>query len=153
MSATEIWRGIWYKGVEVIFENGYRDVINVLAEDLDIILEKEVSIIEYPETEKKNQKEYGQIRVETSDSSEYFADKVVISVPLAVLKSDMITFTPDLPEEKLEGIANMDYGIMDKLVIYFDDIFWPEDADGLIYVADDASGKWMYTMTLNKLLD
>eukprot|EP00350_Pseudokeronopsis_sp_OXSARD2_P002659 CAMPEP_0170544056 /NCGR_PEP_ID=MMETSP0211-20121228/2956_1 /TAXON_ID=311385 /ORGANISM="Pseudokeronopsis sp., Strain OXSARD2" /LENGTH=54 /DNA_ID=CAMNT_0010847597 /DNA_START=81 /DNA_END=242 /DNA_ORIENTATION=+ len=54
----------------------------------------------------------------------------------------MITFTPELPEEKLEGIANMGFGIMDKLVIYFDEIFWPEDADGLMYIDDEASGKW-----------
>jgi len=100
-SSVESWKGEGYKGVEVIFENGYREVIDIMAEDLDIILEKEVSIIEYPETEKKNQKEYGQIRVETSDSSEYFADKVVVTVPLGVLKSDMITFIPELPEEKV----------------------------------------------------
>jgi len=64
---------------------------------LDIILNKEVSTIEYPEDGGVFQKKYDQLKVVASDASEYLADKVVVTVPLGVLKSGMITFDPELP--------------------------------------------------------
>mmetsp|Transcript_30601 Transcript_30601/g.30071 ORF Transcript_30601/g.30071 Transcript_30601/m.30071 type:complete len:124 (+) Transcript_30601:401-772(+) len=42
---------------------------------------------------------------------------------------------------------------LEKLVIYFDDIFWPEDADGFIYAGEDLTGRWMFTMPMNKWTD
>jgi len=58
LSAEYFYEDNSYKKAEHIFENGYVEVINVLADGLDIILNKEVSTIEYPEDGGFFQKKY-----------------------------------------------------------------------------------------------
>jgi len=44
-------------------------------------------------------------------------------------------------------------GYMDKLVLYFDSVFWPNDADWLFYIGDGINGEWLLTLNINKYLD
>ncbi len=47
------------------------------------------------------------IVVGTSDGTEYTADRIIISVPLKVLQSQMIGFTPALPADKLDAMKEL----------------------------------------------
>ena len=40
----------------------------------------------------------------STENQEYMADKVIVSVPLKILQDGDITFTPNLPQDKLEAI-------------------------------------------------
>lgn len=53
------------------------------------------------------------------------ADAVIITVPLGVLKSDAITFDPPLPQRKQEAIAKLGVGSLTKIILHFDQPFWP----------------------------
>lgn len=64
------------------------------------------------------------------------ADRVVITVPLGVLKSDSIEFDPPLPFAHRGAIAALGMGMQDKLVLRFDKPFWSTDATVWTVVGD-----------------
>ena len=62
------------------------------------ILDTEVSLIEY------NLKD-GKVIIKTTDGDTYYADHVIVTIPLGVLKEKYNTlFHPPLPEKKIKTI-------------------------------------------------
>jgi lysine-specific histone demethylase 1 len=60
-----------------------------------------------------------------------------VTVPLAILKTnDIITFTPALPNEKLQSIKNLGLGRLDKLFLEFDEVFWDPEIDFFSNISD-----------------
>ena len=53
----------------------------------------------------------------TSDGCSYHGDRVVVTVPLAVLKKGMIEFSPPLPEKKVQAIHMLGAGQVEKVCI------------------------------------
>jgi len=53
----------------------------------------------------------------------------------------MITFNPALPSDKLSSISKLGAGVMDKLALEFDTVFWDEESDWLNYI-DDGQLRW-----------
>ena len=63
----------------------------------------------------------------TTQSNEVFvADKVIISVPIGVLRSEMIRFVPDLPNQKREAINSVEFHPGFKLIMKFSEKFYPD---------------------------
>lgn len=90
--------------------DGYDHLINDLAEGLDIRLNTVVSHIDWA----------GEgVRVETNNGK-FEADNIVITLPIGVLQSGNITFTPELPPEKQEAIDHIRMGPVIKLVYKFE---------------------------------
>lgn len=52
---------------------------------------------------------------QTGCSSIFRADAVVLSVPLGVLKANVISFHPPLPEWKTQAIHNLGFGLLNKV--------------------------------------
>lgn len=65
-----------FNGPEHIFPDGYIQIINVLSKNINVLLNKAVSNINYSGDK---------ISVSTIDGSAYIADKVIVTVPLGVL--------------------------------------------------------------------
>lgn len=57
------------------------------------------------------------------------ASKVVVTLPLGVLKSGAVEFAPTLPEWKSSAISNLGYGLLNKVVLIFEEQFWESDID------------------------
>lgn len=57
------------------------------------------------------------------------ASKVVVSVPLGVLKQQKIEFRPPLPDWKLDAIKNLGFGLLNKVVLVYGQQFWEEYID------------------------
>ena len=57
------------------------------------------------------------------------ADRVIVTVPLGVLKAGTITFDPPLGESKRAAIARLGFGVLDKVVLAFSEPFWPQSPD------------------------
>lgn len=74
----------------------------------------------------------------TIDGSVYVADKVIVTVPLGVLKAQKITFTPPLATSKTDAISRLDMGVMEKLWLEFPSAFWTKDlnSDWIDYISD-----------------
>ncbi len=54
-------------------------------------------------------------------------DKVIIAVPVSVLKAGDIAFTPALPAEKIAAMSNMGMDAMIKVILDFRRNFWQDD--------------------------
>lgn len=70
------------------------------------------------------------------------ADFVVLTTPLGVLKAGSIEFQPELPLWKLAPIHRLGFGILNKIILVYDEAFWDIDKDmfGLLQEAvNDAS--------------
>ena len=65
------------------------------------------------------------------------SDAVVVTVPLGVLKATAITFDPPLPRAKAQSIERLGMGLLDKVHLRFDEVFWDAEADLLGYVGPD----------------
>ena len=58
---------------------------------------------------------------------EFHADAAVVTLPLGVLKSGAVKFTPALPRSKRAAIQRLGVGCLAKLALYFDEPFWPRE--------------------------
>ncbi len=108
-----------YDGHDVSFDNGYDGIFEALSSDYSTELSRELRSV------KTSGSGVGLAFV---DGSEVECDAVVVTVPLGVLKAKAITFDPPLPEPKLKAIERLGMGLLDKLYLRFEEIFWDEDA-------------------------
>jgi monoamine oxidase len=91
--------------------DGYSRLTVYLAEGLDIRLN---TIVEWVDWSGRDVKVY-------TDKGLFEAEQVVITLPVGVLQSGAITFTPALPPEKQGAIAHLRMGPVIKLVYRFDE--------------------------------
>ena len=61
----------------------------------------------------------------------------------------MIEFIPFLPSKKMSAINRMGVGLIEKVAIEFDKVFWDFEADFINYVSD-TSGEWVRVINLMK---
>ncbi len=88
----------------------------------------------------------GVVAIETDDeravvhtwSGPFTAERVVVTVPLGVLKSGSITFSPPLSAAKQGAIDRVGFGTLDKIVMIFEERWWADTIGaGGYYVAED----------------
>jgi monoamine oxidase len=63
------------------------------------------------------------------------ASYVIVTLPLGVLKANMVNFNPPLPIEKHHAINKLGNGMLNKCILYWNDIenvFWPKNKDYLV---------------------
>ncbi|KAG2324759.1 hypothetical protein Bca52824_007487 [Brassica carinata] len=118
---------------------GYRPVINTLSKGLDIRLNHRVT---------KITRRYNGVKVTTEKGDTFAADAAVIALPLGVLKSGNIEFEPKLPDWKQEAINDLGVGIENKIILNFDNVFWP-NVEFLGVVAETSYG-CSYFLNLHK---
>lgn len=114
--------------------DGFDRLVQYLAKGLDIQLGTEVTRIRYSATG---------VTIDTSRGS-LTGDRVIVTVPLGVLKAGKIAFEPQLPERKRKAIDEIGYGLLEKVALHFPDAFW-DDVD-VISNASDAIGNANYVL-------
>lgn len=67
------------------------------------------------------------VRAITAHGQEIDADALVVTLPLAVLQSGDVTFTPHLPQEKESAMQGLGAGSVDRIFMRFKRQFWPSD--------------------------
>lgn len=126
----------WDDGYEVygygdsVFTDGYVALIRALGIGLDIRLDQVVREIDYA-TES--------VTVRTN-VEEFEADAVIVTLPLGVLQQGSVSFTPVLPVEKQAAIARLGMGTLAKVVLRFDEVFWPRDQYVFGYLVEPVNG-------------
>lgn len=106
---------------DLLVVGGFDRLIERLAAGLDIRMGHEVIRIEH---------DVDGVRVESSLGT-FSADRVLITLPLGVLKAGQVTFAPALPQGKLAAIERLEMGLLNKVVLQYDERFWPAEADVL----------------------
>lgn len=69
------------------------------------------------------------------DPEIYEADRVLVTLPLGVLKAGSVVFDPPLPARKREAIARLGMGVLNMVFLRFPERFWPEEARYLGYLS------------------
>eukprot|EP00210_Caulerpa_lentillifera_P000166 g161.t1 len=106
-------------GEHVLLPGGNQQLINALADELDILLNNSVSKIQYSSKA---------VEVHTQDTI-HKGDIVLVTVPLGVLKRNKIKFDPPLSDRKLQAIQSLGYGTLNKVVMWFPMCFWKNRGD------------------------
>ncbi|HEY9701112.1 MAG TPA: FAD-dependent oxidoreductase, partial [Allocoleopsis sp.] len=127
ISLWELNQDQGFDGDDYLFPNGYEQIINKLAEGIDIKLGHKVTEIKYNERK---------VEVKTTQG-DFTGDAAIITLPLGVLKSNSIIFSPGLPKNKLSAINNLNMGVLNKIVLQFPQNFWDKDKDILSYVSEN----------------
>jgi monoamine oxidase len=120
-----------FDGDDLLFPDGYSQIVHGLAEGLDIRPGHVVRKVHWNDDG---------VTVTTSQET-FDADYVVVTLPQGVLKAGHVSFSPALPEEKLRAIERLRMGILNKVFLRFPRIFWPEEADMFGYISE-RKGEW-----------
>lgn len=131
-----------YSGGDVIFPNGYGELTDFLAFDLDILLNQVVQKIRYN----------AQGVVVSSNQGEFSADRVVVTLPIGVLKSGQVTFDPELPKAKQQAISAMGSGLLNKLFLRFPYTFWDNEKEIINWVSEQ-HGRWNEWLNVDFYID
>ncbi len=68
-------------------------------------------------------------KIECEDGERIDADHVILTTPFGVLKGDTLAFDPPLPEWKKGPINRLGFGLLNKIVLVYNEPFWPIDQD------------------------
>ncbi|EDV20657.1 uncharacterized protein TRIADDRAFT_31591 [Trichoplax adhaerens] len=69
-----------------------------------------------------------ELNVECSDGNVYKADIVICTVSLGILKNQAkVLFQPNLPAKKLDVIDRLAFGVVNKVIFYYEKPFWPKN--------------------------
>lgn len=135
--------GMGYDGPAVKFLNGYDAILDELLGDYEILLSTRVDKVSYSDSG---------VAIGSANAS-HGHDAVLVTVPLGVLKRDDITFEPSLSEEKVSAIARMGMGVLDKVYLLFDEVFWDQDFTTILTTANGLPrGQFNYWINFHKYL-
>lgn len=138
LSLASIQGGDAYGGHDAVFPGGYGQVADVLADGLDIRFLEVVTEVDYGRTE---------VVLTTAAGATFEATRVVVTVPLGMLKQNLISFRPALPPRKRGAIEGLEMGVLNKTCLLFDDVFWDDDVELIGYVSG-RRGQWAETLNL-----
>jgi monoamine oxidase len=128
-----------FGGGDVLFPSGYHQLIEAVGRGTDVELGTRVRRIDYGGSK---------VRVETHRGV-FEGDRVVVTLPLGVLQSGAVQFAPALPPEKVNAASRLRMGLLDKVVLKFPEVFWPNDRDYLGY-ASETHGEFPVFLNLRR---
>lgn len=117
-SATEPEGGMFPKDDQFV-TGGMEKILNYLAQDIEVHFNQVVKHIAYDR--------HG-VEIQTQNET-FKARAVIVTVPISVLRSGQITFEPNLPPRHQQALKYMDMGLVNRVVLQFPHIFWPESVD------------------------
>ncbi|XP_022892602.1 protein FLOWERING LOCUS D-like isoform X2 [Olea europaea var. sylvestris] len=118
-------------GEHCFLTGGNGRLVEALVDNVPILYEKTVQAINYSSDG---------VQV-FSGNQVYECDMALCTVPLGVLKSGSIKFVPELPQRKLDAIKRLGFGLLNKVVMLFPEVFWGPDLDTFGHLTDDPSSR------------
>lgn len=111
-------------GGNAVIDGGYRAMVDHLARGLDIRVGEPVLAIEH-----------GVEGLVSTTLTTHRADRIIVTVPLGVLKSGSIVFDPPLPHGG--AIERLAMANLEKVVFRFDRPVWPRQRRRANFVSED----------------
>ena len=138
ISTLSLWwynEGEEFDGQDQLVIGGYDGVVSGLLSGLniDIRLSQVVSEIDYSSV--------SGVTVKMTDGSSLTSDYVVCTIPLGVLQSGTVKFTPELPAAKKRAMDHLKMGLLNKLYLEFPSVFWGEYTEVINHVSEK-KGLW-----------
>lgn len=132
-----------FEGEDVLFPKGYNQISDGLAAGLDIRTGEIVERIDYTDAQ--------QVTVTTAHNT-FTGTHVIVTLPLGVLKKNVVQFTPALPDDKREAITKLGMGLLNKHFLRFDKVFWDKSFDWHEYLHTE-KGHWTEWISFAKVND
>ncbi len=129
-----------FRGDDTLFSKGYQVIVEHLANGLDVKLQHTVQKIEWSNSRVSIQTNRGELQ----------ADHAIITLPLGVLKTGQVAFSPPLPARKQTAINTLGMGTLNKCYLRFPTAFWPDDQDWLEYIPTEP-GAWTEWVSLQRV--
>ncbi|KAK3256754.1 hypothetical protein CYMTET_34125 [Cymbomonas tetramitiformis] len=122
-----------WSSYDQIISGGYGELINALADGLDVRVNTPATQISYGDDG---------VKVYTTDGGYVYGSAVVVTVPLGVLQEEQkLSFDPKLSKEKMEAVGSLEMGPMIKLTMKFATRFWERGTYCWGMMADER-GEW-----------
>ncbi|KAG0250342.1 hypothetical protein BG011_008416 [Mortierella polycephala] len=150
-----------FSGHHCMVAQGYGQVPVILSQGLDIRLNMPVSSINHNVTSRTLRRRLSRgdaalseaqadpIQVQCRDGTVIDCSAAIVTVPLGVLKSQQIQFSPPLPTWKEQAIQHLGFGLLNKLVLVFDRVFWEPSVGLFGYVGSGKEGSYSSGYDLN----
>lgn len=103
-------------GDDLLLRRGAGALIETLARGIDVRRDTPVRTV---------RRRADGVTVVTAAGERIAADGVVVTVPLGVLQAGAITFDPPLPAPARRAIARLGFGLLDKVLLRYDESWWP----------------------------
>ena len=130
-----------FGGEDELFPGGYDQIINRLAEGLDIRYNEIVERVDYDENS----------AVVHSENNTYLGAYAIVTLPLGVLKQNRVAFSPALPSSKQQAIQRLNMGVLNKVYLRFPQAFWDTEPHFLGYIPQ-RKGEWVSWMNLHRYI-
>ncbi len=143
-----------FPGEDVIFSKGMHSLCDVLAKGINIQYNSFVSKIDYSGSKVRvfvnNTDTIDPQRscktchtnsnaVSIKEDKILSADRVIVALPLGILKNKIVDFNPPLPSSKTDAINGLGIGTMNKVYLKFNANFWDDKAYFFEYLKKDSS--------------
>ncbi len=116
-----------WPGENCFLTNSYQPIIAGLSKNCPLQLNTVVTKINL----RKNDVEI------ITENTSFYANAVIITLPLGVLQKNVVKFNPPLPDDKQKAIERLGMGLLDITAIKFPRIFWPEDSQAMFFTQFD----------------
>ncbi|KAL2249804.1 UNVERIFIED_CONTAM: Lysine-specific histone demethylase 1 [Sesamum indicum] len=135
-----------FGGAHCMIKGGYSAVVESLAKGICIHLDHVVTDISYCTKDSgTNNNVHKMVKVSTSNGKEFSGDAVLVTVPLGCLKAETIKFSPPLPQWKYLSIKRLGFGVLNKVVMEFPEVFWDDTIDYFGATAEDTNQRgWCF---------
>jgi monoamine oxidase len=114
-----------FDGPDALFPEGYDAIPRALAQGLDLTLGRPIDHIESTPSGVTLH----------SGSHRCVGQKVIVTLPLGVLKGAAVRWSPVLPASHTRAIEQLGVGLLNKCYLRFPQAFWPTDVDWIEHVA------------------
>lgn len=125
LSAWHFDDGTDFPGDEAVVTPGFGPILAHLARGLDVWLDEPVTAIAPS----------AQGVIVSTTKRVHHADCAIITLPLGVLQSGSVSFVEPLHPKRQRAIDRLGMGLLNKCVLRFENVFWPEEADWIDYLS------------------
>ncbi|XP_051138983.1 lysine-specific histone demethylase 1 homolog 3 [Andrographis paniculata] len=118
-----------FGGPHCMIKGGYSAVVESLAQGVCIRLNHIVTEISYSTPDDVKNNLHKRVKVCTSNGKEFWGDAALVTVPLGCLKAEAIKFSPKLPQWKELSVKRLGFGVLNKIILEFPEVFWDNNVD------------------------
>ena len=136
-----VWYGLYgeeFGGKDVVFPRGYGQIVQQLANGLNIRSNQIVT-----------QVSYGDGITVTTNQGIFTSVYGIVTLPLGVLKQGTVTFSPPLPESKQTAVHKLGMGLLNKVYLLFETPFWDTEVDFIGHIGEQ-KGMWAEFLNMHK---
>ena len=129
MKETAIEQREWRYGEKyLVLDRSLREVAEALGRGVDVRLGRRVRAVETT-TDAVGESSGPRVTVRTTNGESYAARRCVMAAPITALKPDgptTVAFDPPLSEEKRDAVRRVETSNAVKVLLGFDEAFWPD---------------------------